>query len=86
MRILIAEDQPLAPSIWAARSRKWDMKSRSRADGELAWNQVQSGELPVLISDWMMPRLDGPELCRRIRAAGERPIYVYYSAHVTRQA
>src|SRR5271170_7704303 len=38
-------------------------------DGEQAWTMVRSGEAPLLISDWMMPLLDGPELCRRIRAA-----------------
>ena len=38
-------------------------------DGEQAWRIVQSGLAPLLISDWMMPLVDGPELCRRIRSA-----------------
>lgn len=46
-------------------------------DGEEAWNIVQEGNSPLLISDWMMPRLDGPDLCRRIRnAPGERYTYI----------
>ena len=45
-------------------------------DGEQAWRIVQSGDAPLLISDWMMPLLDGPELCRRIRSAA-RDRYTY---------
>jgi len=46
-------------------------------DGEQAWRIVQQGNAPLLISDWMMPYLDGPELCRRIRSAGgDRYTYI----------
>ena len=38
---------------------------------------MQSGQAPLLISDWMMPLVDGPELCRRIRsAAGDHYTYI----------
>ncbi len=40
------------------------------SDGEQAWQIIQQGDAPLLISDWMMPNLDGPDLCRRIRLAG----------------
>ncbi len=76
MRILIAEDQPPAALYLRRTLEKMGHEVEIAADGELAWNQVESGELPVLISDWMMPRLDGPELCRRIRAA-ESDRYTY---------
>jgi diguanylate cyclase (GGDEF)-like protein len=46
-------------------------------DGEQAWRIIQTGNAPLLISDWMMPLMDGPELCRRIRAAsGDRYTYI----------
>ena len=52
------------------RSRKWAIRATVAADGEEAWRIIETGEVSLLISDWMMPRLNGPDLCRRIRAAG----------------
>jgi two-component system chemotaxis response regulator CheY len=47
-------------------------------NGEEAWRIVRDRrEVRIVISDWMMPRLDGVELCRRIRALTDRP-YVYF--------
>ena len=37
-------------------------------DGDRAWALLQASSVDVLVTDWMMPGLDGPELCRRIRA------------------
>jgi signal transduction histidine kinase len=45
-------------------------------DGAEAWQLFVENEFPVVISDWMMPEMDGLELVRRIRAS-ERPGYVY---------
>lgn len=46
-------------------------------DGEEAWAALTGGDPPYLaVVDWMMPKLNGVELCRRIRAAGRRQ-YIY---------
>ncbi len=45
-------------------------------DGEIAWDCLQHERFQVVITDWLMPRLDGPGLCRRIRQA-DLPHYIY---------
>ena len=46
-------------------------------DGEAAWEMIRCGDVPLLISDWMMPHLDGLELCRRLRSTeSDRYIYI----------
>ena len=45
-------------------------------DGESAWEIFQREEFGIVISDWLMPGIDGPELCRRIRS-DTRPKYTY---------
>ncbi len=76
MKILIAEDQ--APSaLYLARTlEKMGHEATIAPDGEQAWRILQSGQASVLLSDWMMPLLDGPALCRRIRA-GATECYTY---------
>lgn len=46
-------------------------------DGEDAWCKLQQNDYQVVISDWVMPRVDGLALCRRIRAA-DFPHYIYF--------
>ena len=46
-------------------------------NGREAWDMLQLARIPIVISDWYMPELDGPELCRRIRARQGEP-YVYF--------
>ncbi|MGB0845376.1 MAG: PP2C family protein-serine/threonine phosphatase [Thiolinea sp.] len=45
-------------------------------DGEAAWELLQQDSFQVVITDWVMPRLDGPGLCRRIRESSF-PHYLY---------
>src|SRR5205823_3609957 len=45
--------------------------------GREAWDTLQVARIPVVICDWYMPEMDGPELCRRIRARRDQP-YVYF--------
>ncbi len=68
MKILIAEDQPTAALLLRHNLEKMGHEAIVAPDGEVAWRIVREGDTPLLISDWIMPHLDGPELCRRIRA------------------
>lgn len=68
MRILIAEDSPVARRLLESTLRRWGHEVVATSDGSEAWQALQAGERPVLaILDWLMPGMDGPELCRRIR-------------------
>ena len=77
MNILIAEDQPTAALVLRRMLEKLGHRVVVAPDGETAWRIVCEGKTPVLITDWMMPRLDGLDLCRRVRAAGgDRYTYI----------
>jgi diguanylate cyclase (GGDEF)-like protein len=77
MKILIAEDQPTAALFLRRVIEKMGHEAAVAPDGEAAWRMIREGDAPLLISDWMMPHLDGPELCRRLRAAKvDRYIYI----------
>jgi diguanylate cyclase len=71
MMIVIAEDQPPAALFLRRMLEKMGHEVVVARDGEAAWQIVRDRNAPILISDWMMPRLDGLDLCRRIRAAGD---------------
>ena len=58
------------------RSLKWRTACRAAADGAEAWQLIERHDIPLVITDWMMPTLDGPGLIQRIRAA-KLPTYTY---------
>jgi len=76
MRILVVDDDPSVLRIIAAMLRRWDYEVTVAHDGLEAWDILQRGDIRLVISDWMMPGLTGPELCRKVRAA-EFANYVY---------
>ena len=66
--ILVAEDDPVSRRIIERCLREWGYSVVLAQDGTRAWDVLQSNDAPsLLILDWMMPGLDGLELCRRIR-------------------
>ena len=69
MRVLIAEDDLTSRKLLQTILVSWGFEVSAVEDGEQAW-QVLSGEDPprLAILDWMMPGLDGLEVCRRVRA------------------
>ncbi len=78
MTILIAEDDPVSSLVLRHSLEGLDEEVVAATNGEDAWRIVRDrDDVRVVISDWMMPRLDGIELCRRIRALADRP-YVYF--------
>jgi two-component system, cell cycle response regulator len=78
MKILIAEDDPISRRILEATLVKWGYKVMVASDGGEAWEIIQQPESPnLIISDWMMPRMDGLALCREIRNM-EKSEYIYF--------
>jgi diguanylate cyclase (GGDEF)-like protein len=77
MRILIAEDHNATRLILEAAVRSLGHDCVSASDGEEAWQLFQNVDVDAVISDRMMPGMDGLELCRRIRANG-RTTYTYF--------
>jgi two-component system chemotaxis response regulator CheY len=76
MKILIAEDQPPAALYLRRTLERMGHAPVIAPDGEAAWDILARDGADVLISDWMMPRLDGLGLCRRVRAV-EHDRYTY---------
>jgi two-component system chemotaxis response regulator CheY len=68
MKILIAEDDSTTRLIFGATLRKMGHTVTAVEDGGKAWKAWQQEEYSLLISDWIMPDMDGLELCKRIRA------------------
>ncbi|MDS4020062.1 MAG: SpoIIE family protein phosphatase [Candidatus Competibacter sp.] len=77
MRILVVDDEPTVLKIIAAMLGRWNYEVILAGDGLEAWEILQQQDIRLVISDWMMPRLTGLELCRRLRAAGT-DYYVYF--------
>ena len=77
MRVLIAEDDPVSRRALEAILLKWGYEVVTCSDGSEAWQMLQSPESPQLaILDWMMPGMDGAEICREVRRRQKVP-YVY---------
>jgi sigma-B regulation protein RsbU (phosphoserine phosphatase) len=77
MRILAVEDDPVSRRILTATLERLGHQVTVAQDGQEAWTQIVAAPAEVVITDWMMPRLDGIELTRRIRAReGGRYTYI----------
>lgn len=77
MKILIAEDDPVSRRVLEATLVKWGYEVVVTYDGVEACAALQKDDAPHLaILDWMMPGLDGVEVCRRVRQTA-RPIPTY---------
>lgn len=68
MRVLIADDDPVSSRVLAATLTRLGHEVEMAGDGHEAWERHLAVPASVLITDWMMPRVDGLELTRRIRA------------------
>ncbi len=77
MRILVVDDDPLTLHMVVYRLRQWGHDVISCTDGDSAWRVLERGSAPnVAIVDWIMPGINGPELCKKIRGRTDCP-YVY---------
>jgi diguanylate cyclase (GGDEF)-like protein len=77
MKVLAAEDNPVSQSVLRSMLTKWGYEAVIARDGNEAWQALKADDGPRLaVLDWMMPGLDGVEVCRRVRAH-KREAYVY---------
>jgi two-component system cell cycle response regulator len=78
VKILIAEDDPVSRRLLEAFLSKWGYDVVVTCDGGEAWEVLNEADAPSLVvSDWMMPKIDGLELCRKIRKM-QRSSYTYF--------
>jgi sigma-B regulation protein RsbU (phosphoserine phosphatase) len=70
MKILLAEDDPIATAVIDAALRKLGHEVQQASDGPSAWALFANSQARLVVSDWVMPGFDGLEFCRRIRERG----------------
>jgi phosphoserine phosphatase RsbU/P len=85
VKILTVEDDAVARAVLRQALHRLGHDVTEAEDGEAAWEQLQADPARVVVSDWTMPRADGLELCRRIRAQHGKE-YVYFILLTSRDA
>jgi diguanylate cyclase (GGDEF)-like protein len=77
VKILIAEDDAISRRLLDTILKKWGYEVVVAQDGARAWEELQKEDAPRLaILDWMMPEMDGVEVCGKVRERTGSP-YVY---------
>jgi phosphoserine phosphatase RsbU/P len=68
MNVLVADDDAVIRMTLEAVLKGMGYEVTLAENGAEAWANLQLGHFPIVIADWQMPEIDGPELCRRMRA------------------
>ena len=77
MKIIVAEDDPVSRERLKSTLSKLGHEVQAFPNGGEAWEAYQGGKARLIISDWMMPEMDGLDLCRNIRKTSGMD-YVYF--------
>ncbi len=77
MKILIAEDDPISSRILEKNLENWGYTVKLAKTGEEAWKAIKDEDLRLSILDWMMPGMNGVEICKKLRRRkGNRYTYI----------
>jgi sigma-B regulation protein RsbU (phosphoserine phosphatase) len=76
-RILMAEDDPVSARILQAALSRFGYEPVIARDGAEAWDKFKEEPVRLIVSDWMMPGMDGLALCEKVRAHLKAP-YTYF--------
>ncbi len=75
MKVLIADDDASTRLMLRRLVVSWGFEVVEAADGERAWQELNSDDPPrIALVDWMMPLLDGVAVCNRLSSAQGRPL------------
>jgi len=76
--ILLVEDSAIERKAIGAYLKEWGLDFHAVDNGAEAWDLLQGPDAPSLVLlDWLLPGIDGIELCRRIRTLGANGSYTY---------
>lgn len=67
MKVLIAEDEPISCRALEKSVAGWGYETVIAKNGKEAWEALRKNEVRIAVVDWMMPGMDGIELCQKIR-------------------
>ncbi len=86
IKVLIAEDDKLCRTILDKNLRKWGYEVLTTENGKEAWDAIQEEDVQIAILDWIMPKVNGVELCKKIREKDwNRYIYIIMLTIKTQQ-
>jgi len=84
LTVLIADDDPPTRILLRVAIQQWGYKVVTAQDGEEAWNILQQPNAPrLLILDWLMPKLNGIDLCMRIKQESSYHPYTILLTQIT---
>jgi diguanylate cyclase (GGDEF)-like protein len=77
-RILVIEDSPVYRHLITGHLREWGFEVVMADSGEKGWKILERSDSPKLaLMDWVMPGLDGVQICRKLRQRNPSDSYVY---------
>jgi diguanylate cyclase (GGDEF)-like protein/PAS domain S-box-containing protein len=73
LRVIVADDSAVSREVLRRLLETWGYDVMVAKDGAEAWALLETGDTPTIaILDWMMPGMEGVELCRRVRELNRR--------------
>ena len=72
MHILVVDDQSAARQFFQEFLKKWGHTVYLAENGNQAWKTLLSTTIDMVITDWMMPEMNGLELCRKMTKGSVR--------------
>ncbi len=76
MKVLVVDDSEIMRRLLRACLQRWEYEVVEAEDGAQAWALFQQSSFSLVVTDWLMPEMDGLELTQRIRSK-DCPGYVY---------
>jgi two-component system, cell cycle response regulator len=77
-KVLVVEDSPVYRRLITGHLEEWGFRVSIAKNGMEAWNILQEPDTPKLVlMDWIMPGMDGVDLCRKLRSRSSSDSYVY---------
>jgi sigma-B regulation protein RsbU (phosphoserine phosphatase) len=77
MKILLAEDDPVAAKILQRALESFGHDVLAVSNGDEAWQKFDRDPVRLIVSDWIMPGMDGLDFCRKVRERPRTP-YTYF--------
>lgn len=77
MKILVAEDDRISKKLLVTTLKQFGHEVAAHESGDEAWAAFRERPVRVIVSDWLMPGMDGLDLCRKIRTEASAE-YVYF--------